>query len=184
VLGGDESVFILLLALFSFGIGLGSLLCERLSGHRVEIGLVPFGALGLTLFGIDLYLACPAVVHGAPMHFTVFLGAAAHWRLVGDIVLIGLFGGFFIVPLYALIQTLGEPSRQSRIIAANNILNALFMVASALVSMLLFRLGLGIPQLFLATALANAVVTGGLILLEPEFLVRFLFWIRGMKEAA
>lgn len=184
VLGGDESVFILLLTVFSFGIGLGSLLCEKLSGHKVEIGLVPFGALGLTLFGVDLFLACPAAVRGAPMHFTVFLGAAAHWRLLADIVLLGLFGGFFIVPLYALIQTLGEPSHQSRIIAANNILNALFMVASALVTMLLFRLGLGIPRLFLATALANAVVVAGLVLLEPEFLVRFLCWIRVMKEVA
>jgi len=184
VLGGDESVFILLLTVFSFGIGLGSLLCDRLSGRKVEIGLVPFGALGLTLFGVDLYLACPAAVHGTPMHFTVFLGAAAHWRLLADIVLLGLFGGFFIVPLYALIQTLGVPSHQSRIIAANNILNALFMVASALVTMLLFRLGLGIPQLFLATALANAVVAAGLVLLEPEFLVRFLCWIRVTKEAA
>lgn len=184
VLGGDESVFILLLTVFSFGIGLGSLLCEKLSGHKVELGLVPFGALGLTLFGIDLYLACPAAAHGAPMHFTAFLGAAAHWRLMADILLLGLFGGFFIVPLYALIQTRGERSHQSRIIAANNILNALFMVVSALVSMLLFRLGFSIPQLFLATALFNAVVAVYLVVLVPEFGVRFLCWIRVRKEAA
>jgi hypothetical protein len=177
ILSGDESVFILLLTVFSFGIGLGSLLCEKLSGRKVEIGLVPFGSLGLTLFGADLYLACPAAVQVAPVHFTAFLASAAHWRVLADLVLVGLFGGFYIVPLYALIQTRSEKSHQSRIIAANNILNALFMVASAGVSMLLFRLGLTVPQLFLAAALFNAVVAGYLMLLVPEFLVRFLSWI-------
>ncbi|MDR3670607.1 MAG: MFS transporter [Holophaga sp.] len=176
ILGGDESVFILLLTVFSLGIGVGSLLCERLSGHRVEIGLVPLGALGLTLFGIDLFLAIPAA-RSSHMHVTAFLGTAPHWRLLADILLLGLSGGVYIVPLYALIQTRSEPSHQSRIIAANNILNALFMVASAVASMLLFRLGLGIPQLFLAAACATAVVTAWLMLLVPEFLVRFLAWI-------
>jgi len=177
VLGGDETVFILLLTVFSFGIGAGSLLCERLSGHRVEIGLVPFGSLGLTLFGVDLFLASPGAGHGAPMAFTAFLAHGASWRILSDLVLIGLFGGFFIVPLYALIQTRSEKSHQSRIIAANNILNALFMVASAVLSMLLFRLGLTVPQLFLAAALFNAVVAVYIVLLVPEFLVRFLSWI-------
>jgi hypothetical protein len=176
ILGGDESVFILLLTVFSLGIGVGSLLCERLSGHRVELGLVPLGALGLTLFGIDLVLACPAAP-AAHVHVTAFLGSARHWRLLADLLLLGLAGGVYIVPLYALIQTRGEPSHQSRIIAANNILNALFMVASAGASMLLFRLGLSIPQLFLAAAGGTAVVAVWLMLLVPEFLVRFLAWI-------
>ena len=178
ILGGDESVFILLLTVFSLGIGLGSLLCEKLSGHKVEIGLVPFGALGLTLFGIDLFLACRGPVATVPaLHFEAFLGLARHWRLLADLVLLGLFGGFYIVPLYALIQTRSERSHQSRIIAANNILNALFMVASAVVSMLLFRAGLTIPQLFLAAALFNLVVAGYIIALVPEFLARFLSWL-------
>ena len=176
VLGGDESVFILLLTVFSFGIGLGSLLCEKLSGRKVEIGLVPFGSLGLTLFGLDLYLASPAHTAGA-QHFTAFLGSAPHWRILADLVLTGLFGGFYIVPLYALIQTRSERSHQSRIIAANNILNALFMVVSAIVSMLLLRAGCSIPQLFLATAVFNAVVAVYIVALVPEFLVRFLSWI-------
>jgi hypothetical protein len=176
ILGGDESVFILLLTVFSLGIGLGSLLCERLSGHQVEIGLVPFGALGLTVFGVDLFLASRGGAPvGTPLHFDAFL--AGHWRLMADVVLLGLFGGFYIVPLYALIQTRSEKSHQSRIIAANNILNALFMVVSALVSMLLLRAGLGIPQLFLATALFNLVVAVYIIALVPEFLARFLSWI-------
>ena len=178
VLGGDEHVFILLLTVFSLGIGAGSLLCERLSGRKVEIGLVPFGALGLTVFGVDLFLAArfPAAP-GAPMGVLAFLGAAGHWRLMADNLLIGLFGGFYIVPLYALIQTRSEKSHQSRVIAANNILNALFMVVSAVVSMLLLKAGLSVPQLFLAAALFNLVVAVYLVALVPEFLIRFLSWL-------
>jgi 1-acyl-sn-glycerol-3-phosphate acyltransferase len=176
-LGGDESVFILLLALFSVGIGVGSLLCEKLSGDKVEIGLVPFGAIGLTLFGVDLYFASPDAASTAGRHFTAFLAERANWRLLVDIVLLGLFGGFYIVPLYALIQTRSEKSRQSRVIAANNVMNAFFMVISALVSMLLFALGLSIPQLFLATALFNAVVALYIYSLVPEFLMRFMVWL-------
>ena len=175
ILSGDESVFILLLTVFSLGIGVGSLLCEKLSGHKVEIGLVPFGSLGLTLFGTDLFLASPTAAP-ARIHFTALL-LPGHWRLLADILCLGLFGGFYIVPLYALIQTRSEKSHQSRIIAANNILNALFMVASAVISMLLFKLGLSIPQLFLAAALFNAVVAVYIMLLVPEFLVRFLSWM-------
>jgi len=178
VLGGDESVFILLLTVFSFGIGAGSLLCEKLSGHKVEIGLVPFGAIGLTVFGVDLYFASLGVSASVvPVGFRLFLGIAAHWRVLADIVLLGTFGGFYIVPLYALIQTRSEKSHQSRVIAANNILNALFMVVSAGVSMLLFSLGLSIPQLFLTTALLNAAVAIYIYTLVPEFLMRFLVWL-------
>ena len=174
LLGGDESVFILLLTVFSLGVGSGSLLCEKLSGGRVELGLVPFGAIGLTLFGVDLYLASPEQAeHGG----TWLALAATHGRVLADIGLIGLFGGFYIVPLYALIQTRSEKSHQSRIIAANNILNAAFMVVSAAVTLLLFRLGLSIPQLFLATALFNAVVAIYIYTLVPEFLMRFIVWI-------
>jgi len=178
ILGGDESVFILLLTVFSMGIGLGSLLCEKLSGHKVEIGLVPFGALGLTLFGVDLFLGTRGPVRMGPaLHVGAFLAQAGHWRLLADLVLLGLFGGFYIVPLYALIQTRSEKSHQSRIIAANNILNALFMVVSAGVSMALLKAGLSIPQLFLATALFNLVVAMYIIALVPEFLARFLSWL-------
>jgi 1-acyl-sn-glycerol-3-phosphate acyltransferase len=174
LLGGDQSVFILLLTVFSLGVGSGSLLCERLSGGRVELGLVPFGAIGLTLFGIDLYLASP---DHAELGGTWLSVAAAHWRVLVDITLIGLFGGFYIVPLYALIQTRSEKSHQSRVIAANNIMNAAFMVVSAGVTIALFKLGLSIPQLFLATALFNAVVAIYIYSLVPEFLMRFIVWI-------
>jgi 1-acyl-sn-glycerol-3-phosphate acyltransferase len=178
ILGGDESVFILLLTIFSVGIGVGSLLCERLSGRKVEIGLVPFGAIGLTIFGVDLFLSSPESPAGeGGMHFTYFLAGPGHLRLLADLALLGLFGGFYIVPLYALIQTRSQKSHQSRVIAANNILNAFFMVISALVSMLLFAAGLTIPQLFLAAALFNVAVAVYIYGLVPEFLYRFLAWL-------
>ena len=174
VLGGDEAVFILLLTVFSLGIGAGSLACEKLSGGKVEIGLVPFGAIGLTVFGVDLYLASP----DAPAAALTLVGALRlHWHLLADIAAIGFFGGLYIVPLYALIQTRSERSHQSRVIAANNILNAAFMVVSAGVTVGLFALGLSIPQLFLATALFNAVVAIYIYTLVPEFLMRFIVWI-------
>ncbi|MFO1352745.1 MAG: MFS transporter [Gammaproteobacteria bacterium] len=178
VLDGNENVYTLMLTLFSFGIGAGSLLCERLSGHKVEIGLVPLGSIGLTLFGIDLYFAAPAA-HTAPgaLGIMAFLAQAGSWRVVADIVLIGMFSGFFIVPLYALIQTRSEPSHRSRMIAANNIVNALFIVLSAIVAILLLGAGLTIPQLFLVVALMNAAVAIYIYTLVPEFLMRFLVWM-------
>ncbi|MBV6476391.1 MAG: Lysophospholipid transporter LplT [Rhodocyclaceae bacterium] len=177
ILSGQESVVTLLLIVFSIGIGVGSLLCERLSGHKVEIGLVPFGSIGMTLFGIDLYFALSAHIQHAPMALAAFVQDAGHWRILGDLFLIGLFGGFYIVPLYALIQIRSEPSHRSRIIAGNNILNALFMVAAAGIAIGLFAAGLTIPQLLLATALLNAVVAFYIYKLVPEFLMRFIVWL-------
>jgi hypothetical protein len=177
VLGGDEHVATLLLALFSIGIGVGSLLCERLSGRKVELGLVPFGSIGLTVFAVDLWLASRNLAPAGLGGVEAFLRQPAHWRVCADLVLIGLFGGFYIVPLYALIQERSEASHRSRIIAANNILNALFMVASAGIALGLLAAGLSIPQLFLATALMNAVVAVYIYSLVPEFLMRFLAWL-------
>lgn len=175
-LGGNEQVAPLVLTLFSLGIGAGSLLCEKLSGRRVEIGLVPLGAIGLTVFGVDLYFARPeeALVKG--MGAIEFLQAPGSLRVVADLLLIGLFGGFYIVPLYALIQTRAERGKLARIIAANNILNALFMVASAAMAIVLFAAGLTIPQVLLVTAVLNALVAAYIFTLVPEFLMRFLSW--------
>ncbi|TAK44172.1 MAG: MFS transporter [Betaproteobacteria bacterium] len=177
ILQADEHVVTLLLVVFSIGIGVGSLLCERLSGHKVEIGLVPFGSIGLTLFGIDLWHATAAHLPHGPVALGEFARDPGHWRLLADLALIGLFGGFYIVPLYALVQTRSEPSHRSRIIAGNNILNAIFMVAAAALAIGLFQLGLTIPQLILATALLNAVVAVYIYTLVPEFLMRFIVWM-------
>ena len=177
VLGGNEHVVTVMLTTFSIGVGAGSLLCERLSGHKVEIGLVPFGSIGLTLFALDLYFASPTAVIEHAIGATQFLSQLANWRILFDLVMIGVFGGFYIVPLYALIQSRAERSHQSRIIAGNNILNAMFMVGSAAMSIVLLKAGVTIPQLFLITALLNALVAIYIYTLVPEFLMRFLIWI-------
>ena len=177
VLGGNEHVATVMLTTFSIGVGTGSLLCERLSGHKVEIGLVPFGSIGLTLFALDLYFASPAGTAAHTIGAAQFLAQPANWRIIFDLVMIGVFGGFYIVPLYALIQSRAERSHQSRIIAGNNILNALFMVMSAAMAIGLLGAGLTIPELFLVTALLNAAVAVYIYTLVPEFLMRFLVWL-------
>ncbi|HEX2828560.1 MAG TPA: MFS transporter [Burkholderiales bacterium] len=178
VLHGDEYVVTLLLVVFSLGVAGGSLLCERLSGHKVELGLVPFGSIGLTLFGIDLWWALSHVADtGQTWTALGFLGEHAHWRLLADIALIGIFSGFYIVPLYALIQTRSDAATRSRVIAGNNILNALFIVAASALAIGLFQLGFTIPQVFLATALVNAAVAVYIYTLVPEFLMRFMAWM-------
>jgi hypothetical protein len=176
-LGGGEAVVTLLLTLFSIGVGLGSLLCEKLSGHKVEIGLVPFGAIGLSLFSIDLYFAQPQMVGTELLGAFAFLAQPGSWRIALDIVLVGTFGGFYIVPLYALIQQRSDPARRSRVIAGNNILNALLMVLSAIVAIAVLSSGFTISQLFLLTALLNLAVAGYIFSLVPEFLMRFIVWI-------
>ncbi|MDH4134243.1 MAG: MFS transporter, partial [Gammaproteobacteria bacterium] len=177
VLGGNEQVVTLLLVFFSVGIGVGSMLCERMSGHKVEIGLVPFGSIGITLFGIDLFFSAPVSPVADSLDALTFLAQPGSWRVLADVVLIGMFGGFYTVPLYALVQTRSEPGHRSRIIAGNNILNALFMVLSSLVAIMLLSAGLSIPQLFLVLALMNAVVAVYIYTLVPEFLMRFLVWL-------
>ncbi|MGH8743550.1 MAG: MFS transporter [Burkholderiales bacterium] len=177
ILFGNEEVVTLLLATFSVGIGAGSLLCEKLSGRRVEIGLVPFGSIGLTLFGIDFYFASTVLPIHAPVGVLDFISEPAHWRILADLSLIGIFGGFYIVPLYVLIQTRSEASHRSRIIAGNNILNALFVVFAAGISIASLNSGLTIPQLLLASALLNVMVGIYIYTLVPEFLMRFLIWL-------
>lgn len=187
ILHGDESVFILLLTTFSIGIGIGSLLCEKLSGGKVELGLVMFGGAGISLFGIDLYFSSTYLYQhtaASTISHLNFLTPGLlddllliRWRLLGDILGIGLFGGFYIVPLYAFVQSRAEKSHQSRVIAATNILNALFMVISAGFSLWIFRQGLNIPELFLSTALLNIVIMIYLCLRQPAYYNHFLCWL-------
>lgn len=178
VLGANPDVVTLLLAMFSVGIGMGSLLCERLSGGKVEIGLVPFGSIGMTVFAVDLYFASRGGAPGGALQ-TVgqFVSQPTHWRILADLFLLAMFGGFYSVPLYALIQSRSAPSHRARIIAANNILNALFMVVSAVMAMMLTKAGLTIDQLYLVTGILNALVAVYLYSLLPEFLIRFVMWL-------
>ena len=178
VLGGGEMAVTLLLAVFIVGISVGSLLCERLSGKHVEIGLVPFGSIGLTIFGLDLAFASPSVAPaGAPLSVLALLAMPEIWRVLIDLLLLGVFGGFFIVPLYALVQVLSSENMRARVIAANNILNALFMVAGALAAAALLGNGLSIPALFGVAAVCNAAVALYIYGLVPEFLQRFVIWL-------
>jgi len=175
-LGGSEGVVTLLLAIFSVGIGAGSLLCEKLSGQKIEPGLVPLGSIGLTVFALDLWLASP---HAGALGLSVsrFLSAPNSWRVLADLTMIGIFGGFYCVPLYALMQTRSEASHRSRVIAANNILNAAFMVVAALLAIALLSLGATVPQIFLLTAIINAGIAAYIYSVTPEYLNRFVAWI-------
>ncbi|MBA2412726.1 MAG: MFS transporter [Burkholderiaceae bacterium] len=180
VLGGNEAVVTFLLAVFSIGIGLGALLTERLSGRKVEIGLVPLGSIGMTVFAADLYFASLRIVldvtptSGTLMEFFVLEGA---WRIVLDLALLSTFAGLYSVPLYALIQSRAQKTHVARIVAANNILNALFIVLASIVAAVVLQSGLTLPELFLVAALMNAAVAAYIYLLVPEFLLRFLAWL-------
>ncbi len=175
-LNGNEQVVTLLLTLFTVGIGTGSMLCNWLSGKKVEIGLVPFGSIGLTLFGVDLYFSQLDMLPAATLGLKDFL-MGDHLRLMADIVLIGFFGGLYIVPLMALIQQRSDPQHMSRVIAGNNILNALLMVLSAIVAIVVLSSGFSISQLFLLVAIFNALIAIYIYSLVPEFFMRFMVWL-------
>ncbi len=174
VLGGQASLFTLLIALFSIGIGLGAVLCESLSGRRVELALVPLAAIAISVFAIDLYGARPAhpAHHVAAWDFV----RQGHLRLLADIFLMGVSCGLFTVPLYAHLQQRSKPTFRARVIAANNILNALFMVVASVVSALLLAHGLNVPQLMLFVAVLNAVLLIALLFWQPIYGQRLLLW--------
>lgn len=180
ILNGDPSAYTLVLIIFSVAIAIGSALCEKLSDHKVEIGLVPFGSIGLTLFSILLWWhsAILPMTHGVANNWLGLLSYPRAWLILFDIFGIGLFGGFYIVPLYAIMQTRSANEERARVIAANNILNALFMVlASILAIVLLSVAGLSIPQLFLVVGLMNLAVNTYIFKIVPEFTLRFMMWL-------
>lgn len=177
VLHGSSNVASLLLVVFSIGIATGSLLCEVLSRRHVEIGLVPLGAIGMSVFALDLYFASRSLPKAELLTVMQFISTPAHWRVMADLFLLSLFAGLYSVPMYALIQLRSVPTHRARIIAANNILNALFMIASSLIVGALLGNGFSIPQVFLFTALANAVVAAYIFLLVPEYFLRFVAWV-------
>ncbi|OOG58547.1 glycerol acyltransferase [Rhodanobacter sp. B05] len=176
-LGGDGSVNTLVLTLFSIGTGAGALLCEKLSGKRVEIGLVPLGAFGLTAFGIDLYFARHGMAAVRGLDWLAFLHGAGSWRIVLDLIGIGVFAGFYVVPLFAFVQSRTPREKLSRVIAGNNILNALLIVMAAVFGLVLGRLGMNAATIFLLDALLNVLVAVYIFTLVPEFLMRFITWV-------
>jgi len=176
-LGGTGALYLLALGMFSIGTGIGSLLCEKLSGRTVEIGLVPLGAFGLSAFTLDLYFSRPGAAPQTGLDIAGFLHAAGSLHILADLTMIGVFGGFFLVPLFALVQSRTPRAELSRVIAGNNILNAAFIVAAAVCGIVAGSvLRWSIPHFFLAIALLNAVVAIYIFTLVPEFLMRFLSW--------
>ena len=180
-LGGTPTLYVFALAVFSIGVGVGSLLCEKLSARTVEIGLVPLGAIGMSACIVHLGFAPAIAAKG--LDVAGFLQQAGAWRVVLDLAGIGLFSGFFVVPLFALIQSRTPRDELSRVIAGMNIQNAIFIVAAALGGVALQQLlGWSIPQVFLALGIASIVVAAWIFSLVPEFLMRFLSWllVRGL----
>ncbi len=178
VLHGNENVATLLLAAFSVGIACGSLLCERLSRNRVETGLVPLGSIGMTVFALHLAFATPVRPAGDSLWtLQAFLWHTAHLRILFDLVMLSFFAGLFIVPLYAFVQSRCRPTHRSRIIAANNIINALFMVVAAVSMVVLLGAGVSIAGLFIFVALLNAIAAACIYTLVPEFIMRLVAWV-------
>ena len=179
-LGGSTQVVTLLLTLFSLGVAVGSLLCEKLSGHKIELGIVPIGSIGMSVFGIDIYFAVSGIQVVDGMSAMAFIQQAENWRLMFDIAMVSAFGGLFVVPLQALIQHRSEEKNRAQIIAANNVLNAIFMVASAAIGILaLVVIELTIPEYFFVLAIMNIVVAAYVYSRVPEFVLRFFIWILG-----
>lgn len=175
-LHAGSAVVTLLLGGFTTGIGIGALLCDRMSGHKIEIGLVPFGALGISLFGI--HLSTQSLPAGDAVYDLAGFFAAGGLPVLLDVVGLTLFGGFFIVPLYAFVQQKSPPEERARMIALNNIINALFMVIAAVLgALLLHGAGVGIPDLFLTLALMNIAVSVFVFQQVPLFAARFLIWV-------
>lgn len=178
VLHGNEHVAALLLVVFSLGVGTGALLCESLSRGRVEPGLVPLGALGMTLFAVDLWWTLEALPQTAQtFSLTAFIQAPRRWRVLLDLFGLSLAAGVYSVPLYALIQQRSPLTHRARIIAANNILNALFMIASALLAGALLAAGFNVPQLFLSMGIANALFMLWMCWQDPQYVRRSKNWL-------
>ncbi|UTZ24417.1 MFS transporter [Vibrio campbellii] len=176
----DSTVVSLLLALFSVGIATGSWLCGKLSFNQVELGILPFGILGLTIFSADLLWAVPAIESFPSQYYDVqsFVAQSSHIRVMIDLFLVGVSGGVFIVPLYAFIQSRSEEGECAQSIAANNIMNALFMVASAAVSILVLSvLEFSIVELFAILAVGNFIVAIYVYRQVPEFTQRFISYL-------
>jgi len=179
VLGGTEGLATLFLALFSVGIGVGSMLCERLSRDRLELGLVPIGSFGMSVFTADLWwVGAPWATGDAPIALVEIVTRPAAWRIFIDLVGLAVFGGFLIVPLYTLIQQRARAEVRARIIAGNNVINAFFMVLGSLaLAGLQQGIGLDPVTIFGVLSVANVLVAIYIYTVVPEFLLRFVAWM-------
>ncbi len=177
VLGGNEQIATLFLALFSVGIGVGSMLCERLSRERVELGLVPIGSFGMSLFALDLWsIGKPWPTPSQLMNVSQFMSTGAGVHIAIDLVLLAISGGLLIVPLYAFVQWRADPSETSRVIAANNVINAIAMVAGQVGLIAFYKAGFHVVDVMLALCLINTAVAVYIYTVVPEFMLRFMVW--------
>jgi acyl-[acyl-carrier-protein]-phospholipid O-acyltransferase / long-chain-fatty-acid--[acyl-carrier-protein] ligase len=168
-LGGQEAVVTLFLTVFTVGIAIGSLLCSRILGGRLSARTVPWGALGIAVFSIDLWAASPAAMPIAALTgLAGFVAAPTHWRILADLLGIAMSGGIFIVPLYVLLQAASPPAQRARAIAANNVVNAAAMVIAAAATMALLAAGVGVPGLFLLTGAATLLIAAAFWRLSPS----------------
>ena len=173
LIGADEHVVTLFLTLFSIGIGVGSVLAARLTRDRISTVPVPFAAIGMAVFTTDLFFAARAVpAAGEIMGIGAFVVEPFAWRIMVDLFGIALSGGLFVVPLFTAIQAWAKEEHRSRVIAAVNIVNAGFMVASSLLTLALQAMGLDVAQIFLVTGIANIAVAVYVIRLLPDDLLR------------
>jgi acyl-[acyl-carrier-protein]-phospholipid O-acyltransferase / long-chain-fatty-acid--[acyl-carrier-protein] ligase len=169
-LQSDGTVLTLLLSVFAIGVGAGSMQCARLLHGEVSARLVPFAALGISLFCWDF--ASAAASAGSIATAVVALTSFAGWRMIVDLFLLAACGGVFSVPLYAIIQDAAAPSERSRMIAANNIMNALFMVAGAAAAAALAAVGLRSPAVLHIAAVANLFVALWIVRILPQEVYR------------
>jgi 1-acyl-sn-glycerol-3-phosphate acyltransferase len=176
-LGGSEAMVTVLFATFSIGISLGSLLCNHFSKLRLELGLVPFGSIGLSIFAFTLYGFSPETIAQHDVSPLVLLQTAGTWGVVLSAFILGVFGGLYSVPLYVIMQQQSDVRFRSRVIAANNILNSVFVVLSAIFGICLIKLGLSIPQLFFALGVVNILVSAYIYKKLPLFLIRLVAWL-------
>lgn len=169
-----------LTGLFCVGIGVGSMMCDRLSRDRLELGLVPFGSIGMSLFLFDLWLVgSPSWLRGTLDTYSVgaFLSTFTGWRISVDLLLIAMFGGFFTVPLYTLIQRNSPAEVRSRVIAGNNLINSVFMLLAGGMITVMLAQQVPAPWIYLVLAAMNIAVAFYIYHLLPTFMWRFVMWI-------
>ena len=174
IINGNESIVTILLIAFAIGVGFGSLLCEKISNNKIELGLVPIGSIGMGIFSIDLFFVQPQASGEIVQSIFDFTSHFQNWRIIIDLILIGACGGLNSVPLYAVVQNKCHRKYLSRVIAANNILNSLFMVIAVIFCILLLKKNFSIPQLFLCIGILNIFVTTYIYSLAPEFMIHLI----------
>ncbi|HLO77207.1 MAG TPA: acyl-[ACP]--phospholipid O-acyltransferase [Magnetospirillum sp.] len=176
VLGADEHAVTLMLTMFSVGIGVGSVLCGRMLKGEISARHVPFAALGMTLFALDLYFAAGRAEGSQTLlSLAEFLARPANWRVLADLLAFAICGGIYIVPLYAILQARSDESARARAVAANNVINAAFMVTGAVGSALLLAANVSVTGIFLILGLANLVVAFIICGLLPDAVLKGVF---------